>query len=403
MRAIVFWFLCSLACTAQGNAQQRHAERTGGATLVSGHVYCADTNAPARMATVILQPAAALESIAPGGEKAIASRGDAVQTLLDGSFSMPRVAPGSYYVIATQAGYVSPVAALYVSGNRSGPEVEVRRKALESLPRVTVEPNLPVNVNVTIERGAAVSGSVTWDDGSPASGVRLSLLVRWKDKWIHIPSNPFERSSFSGGTDDQGEYRISGLPAGEYLLEAQLNLSKTSYNVDDQGSASVSMASLYSLSVYSGGKMRAKDAAPFTITAGEERRGEDLQIPLSRLHTVRGNLVAVRDGHVVNGGKIWLLYADDKSVAGQTSLSSDDDGFTFSFVPEGDYILRVEEAADNEYRHMPNDSKAWSPPRTETRTLRRYGMAEQRVQVLGEMAGLIVTVPDAQQTKAQSP
>jgi len=149
--------------------------------------------------------------------------------------------------------------------------------------------------------------------------------------------------------------------------------------------------------------MRAKDAAPFTITAGEERRGEDLQIPLSRLHTVRGNLVAAHDGHVVNGGKIWLLYADDKSVAGQTSLSSDDDGFTFSFVPEGDYILRVEEAADNEYRHMPNDSKSWSPPRTETRTLRRYGMAEQRVQVIGEMAGLIVTVPDAQQTKAQSP
>lgn len=232
------------------------------------------------MATVLLEPAAALEAITPGNEKRVASQGESFETLLDGSFSIRHVAPGSYYVIASQAGYAPPVAALYAPApHASMTEAEVRRKVLESLPRITVEPNLPVTVNVTIERGAAISGTVSWDDGSPAAGIRVSLLVHWKDQWMNVPSNPFEKWSYSAETDDRGEYRMSGLPPGEYLLEGEISVSKSSYFVSDNGSAGMSTASLYSLAIYAGGKTRRKDAVPFTITSGEERRGEDIQIP----------------------------------------------------------------------------------------------------------------------------
>jgi hypothetical protein len=271
------------------------------------------------------------------------------------------------------------------------------------LPRITVEPNLPTVANMTIERGAAISGSVSYDDGSPASGITLTLLVRRKDTWRPIPSNPFEKSSPYGRTDDRGQYRISGMPPGDYLLQAQLNLMKAFYMIDEHGNTSGGQVSMGSLAIYSGGKTRRKDATPFTLTTGEERRGEDIQIPLSRLHTVRGSIVASHDGHVLNGGEVSLLYPDDRSVAGQASLNADADGFTFSFVPEGDYILHVEGAADVEYRDVSNAPNSWPPSTTEARTLRRYAAADQPIQVIGETADLIVSVPDPPQPKLQNP
>lgn len=106
---------------------------------------------------------------------------------------------------------------------------------------------------------------------------------------------------------------------------------------------------------------------------------------------------------MLNGGEVYLLYPDDQSEAGHTSLSADEDGFTFSFVPEGDYILRVDQASDNEYRQIPNAPNSVPPTRTETHTLRHYGPTQQPVQVLGETAGLIVAVPDPQDAKSQTP
>jgi hypothetical protein len=347
------------------------------------------------MATVTLEPADVIDSISTGEEKRLSFSGEAVETLLDGSFSMQNVAPGRYYAVASKVGYVSPVSLLYVRGNeRSKSEDGVPKKAPKAAPLITVQANLPVVVNVTIERGAAVSGTVLYDDGSPASGLRLALLVRSKDQWVSVPSNPVENASFGGYTDDLGKYRISGLPAGEYLLEVTLHLSKTMYKADEQGGTSMRMNHVYSLSIYSGGSTRRKDGVPFSITSGEERSGENVDIPLTKLHAVRGSLVAAHDGHLLNGGRLSLLYADDRSVAANTFLTKDDPAFRFSFVPEGDYILHVDEAADNEYREVPNSSGGWPPTTTEARTLQRYGSADKPIHVAGDFTEVIVEVPD---------
>ncbi len=154
------------------------------------------------------------------------------------------------------------------------------------------------------------------------------------------------------------------------------------------------MNDVYSLSTYSGGSMRLKDATPFSVKAGEDRSGEDIEIPLTKLHIVSGYIVSTHDGHQLNGGTLSLLSSDDKSVIGQTSLSKDAAAFTFSFVPEGDYILHVEDASDNEYREVPNKSDSWPPTRTETRTIRRYGAADQSIRVTSDVSGVTVAVPD---------
>jgi hypothetical protein len=201
-------------------------------------------------------------------------------------------------------------------------------------------------------------------------------------------------ASYSASADDQGRYRIGGLPPGEYLLEATLSVQGMYYKVDEQNGTSVGTWPVYSISFYTGGSSRRKDAAPITVTAGEEFGGQDIDIPLTRLHTIRGSIVAAHDGHILNGGKLSLLYADDRSEAGHTSVSKDDNTFTFAFVPEGDYILRAD-GVDNEYVEVSNGSDSWPPTHSEPHLLRSYGTAEQPIHVAGELTGINVSAPDA--------
>lgn len=391
MKATALLFaLCALAQVSI--AQQKAAPRLAGAT-VSGHVFCSDTNAPARKASVILQPADQVDAIRPGEDQHINSHGEMTQTMLDGSFTIPHVEPGAYYVIATQQGYISPLTSIYVHpAERAPADGPTAKKPAMTAPRITVQSNLPVSVNVTIERGAAVSGTILYDDGSPAVGIRISALVRAKNDWTELPSSPVAGQSYSGGTDDQGHYRIPGLPAGEYLLEAKLSLSGMFYKIVE-GGTSVGTWPIYSLSFYGSGSSRRKDAKPFEVSAGEELAGQDIEIPLTKLHTVRGSVVAAHDGHILNGGKLSLLYPDDRSEAGQTSVSKDDNTFTFAFVPEGDYILRTD-GVDNEYTELANGPDSYPPTHTETKLLRSYGTAEQPIHVAGELIGLTVSAPD---------
>jgi hypothetical protein len=392
--------LCALAPAIF--AQQRQAGRPAGAT-VSGHVFCSDTNAPARKASVILQPADQIDAIRPGEDQHISSHGEMTQTLLDGSFSILHVEPGVYYVIATQQGYISPLTSMYAipDDHRVSDTLKPKKPAMTA-PRITVQSDLPVAINVSIERGAAVSGTILYDDGSPAVGVHVSTLIRAKNDWTPLPSSPVASMSYATSTDDQGNYRISGLPGGEYLLEATLSLQGMYYNVNEQNGTSVGTWPIYSLSFYSGGSSRRKNAAPISVSAGEEHRGEDLEIPLTKLHTVRGSIVAAHDGHILNGGRLSLLYGDDHVDAAHASVSKDDYTFTFAFVPEGDYILRSD-GVDNDYFEVPNGSNSWPTTHTESKLLRSYATAEQNIHVAGELTGLVISAPDPPQGTQSHP
>lgn len=404
MRTSLFVLVGFSAFSVLGSAQQRQSDVVPATTTVSGHVFCADTNAPARLATVVLQPAAAVDDYdpdKPGG--GVSSRAEAVQTLLDGSFGFAHVAPGTYYVLASTPGYISPLAWISKrSGEQMPPGEPISKQIAKAVPRMTVQANLPATVNVTLERGAAVSGTVLYDDGSPAAGLDVQVLARGKKGWMPLQSSGFDRVSHSSITNDQGVYRISGLLPDEYVLEVQLNLRTWTYSLFSGGAEGISTSSGgTTISIYGGNATQMKDAKPFALKQGEERPGEDLQIPVSKLHTVRGSIIAKHDGHLINGGVLKLLYPEDKSEAGHTAVGKDDDGiFQFNFVPEGDYILRVTGAADYEYEEIRNPPNTSPPTQTRRHLLRGYGPAEISIHVEGDMSGVMVTVPDEQQPPA---
>lgn len=71
---------------------------------VTGHVSCADTNEPARFATVSVFRASPKEGQAYDSEHAIS-----VVTDTDGTFVVEHLEDGPYYVIAELPGYLSQI------------------------------------------------------------------------------------------------------------------------------------------------------------------------------------------------------------------------------------------------------------------------------------------------------
>lgn len=145
-----------------------------------------------------------------------------------------------------------------------------------------------------------------------------------------------------------------------------------------------------------------KDASSFSIALGEERNDEDIQIPLSRLHTVSGNFVSAQDGHMVNAGMVVLFNADDKSFVAAASATRDNPGFTFYFVYEGDYILSSSMSADVDFVEVAAPhSHVPIPPTYESRPRHFYGAVSIPIHVDGDMYDVTIAVPEPNAKEAQ--
>lgn len=409
---IIVLLACATVGAAQGTDPKTSdlSEKSAPGSTVTGHVYLDDAKGPARKAQVYLEPAASLEIDSPPNQNSNTDRGPvtaSVETRFDGSYSFTHVAPGSYYVIATCAGYISPFIQLLLAEDRSpnqnwaplGPEQKQRKsRILRSLARVDVQSNLPATADVVLERGAAVSGNISYDDGPPATGLQVMALTPMDQNGKEIWTQLDFRYGFAGlmgrsTTDDRGNYRISGLPPGNYVVEADLQFSFTRRFIAATTSEE-SSSNPDDLPIYSGNTPHVKDAADFSLHPTEERMGEDIVLPISKLHTIRGNIVAARDGHIVNNGTIVLLNASDQTSVGTQSLTDGDQSFTFSFVFDGDYILRTDFPSDVDYVPLPQRSGYVGPPQFDVHLRYRYGSASIPIHVQGDMDGVTIAVPD---------
>jgi hypothetical protein len=373
---------------------------SGPTAVVSGHVYGSDTNAPLRMADVFLIPAKDIDKNAQDTGKGyqMVGSGRVEKTVLDGSFTISGVAPGDYYVIAVKNGYSSALDQLRMQHFDEWSDQEKRAKLLKVLPTATADSNQPVAVNITLTRGGSISGTVAYDDGSPADDVRLSVLYRFKDQWKPYPSDGevFDPRSSS---DDTGNYRLSGLPPGEYLVKADLQFIVTSHTPKTSpgnGPSFSTPRNFTHLLFYSGGKARPAEATGFQLGEGESRSGEDITIPLSRLHSIRGHLAAASDGHLLNAGGVALLHADDRSRVDSADLSRDETMFNFDFVPDGNYILQVEWAEDANYS---KDARNQGPDLVK-HTIKSYRYVEQPIQIISDQTNLVISVPSESQSRA---
>jgi len=385
---------------AQTAASDTSSEETNPKALstITGRIVNADTNAPLRKACVHLLPVNEVFNFDPKNLPKTTTKSEMVDSLLDGSFTIKNVPPGEYFVLAEQLGFEFPLTAYFVKQVRGeNMSDEARRKLLADIPRVVVQTGQNLHINIPLRRGGVITGQILYDDGSPASQIGVTVQIRNpKNEWKHLNTFFSTDSSTWVRTNDEGRFRLTGLPAGEFVLCAELTID--SYQYRSEGDATILYSKQdYNLTIYSDNKLRSSEATSFKLNQGETRTGEDLEIPLNKMHTVKGYLTAARDGHSLNNGAVSLLFADDRSKLTDATIGRTSNGFQFFFVPEGNYILQVTSAKDAEYKESRNKD-VLAPSHWEAVTLKEYGTVEQPILVTNEQSDLNIAVPDVKKS-----
>lgn len=385
-------------------AQQPAATTPAVFGQVFGHVLCGDTDQPGRFATVQLigeKPSqmnmANLEAMGknPDVGKALTVvlssmlKGSGLSTLsgIDGSFSLDKVPPGTYYVIAQLPGYESPLSRFSQAERMKSDPATMKAIAAEA-EKIVVQANQPARVDVRLEHGASLSGTVKYDDGSPAPGVTSILMEQqpdgsWKDLSINLVPTP---------TDDLGRFRFYGLLPGKYAVKAALPTMQASVGLGP-GSLAMHMNAGDALVIYSGGALRPKDVKPIEVGSGDSVDGVELTFPLSDLHRITGVVVARSDGHPVNFGTVALLDPDTKTQM-RTALIGRDGTFQFNYVPDGQYVLQVAGAADTEATGPAADMESDFARLLNSKTIKSYAPLEQPLLLKGDAPDLTLQLSD---------
>lgn len=256
------------------------------------------------------------------------------------------VKAGEYYVLAEAPGYVSP-ASEFSRDEIEHPTPNTIEAAKQVIQRINVTDAGQNQAEVRLRRGATIEGDVKYEDASPAANLSIEAIVvrDGKNHPVVISLNQQRAESYHGAdgfTDDRGHYRISGLPAGDYLLRIALP-------VDDNGSDRARGVGAFmlggwpfhqSIDIYAPGVER-RDGARLISVNGDERRNVGLTVPLSRLHSVEGRAVEPEGAANVTFVNARLEQEGVEGVRQREVKIASDGSFQISNVAPGKYTLKL--------------------------------------------------------------
>jgi hypothetical protein len=336
--------LCCTAARAQGVAAPpvpqivvAPQQPSGPTGSVTGTVIAQDTSQPARFAEVMLQrvaPASTDTSGRQGGGFGGFGGMSQARTEVDGTFEISGVAAGDYYVTAGAPGYIPEQALLQAAFAAGADPADL----LARIPVVHVTADSASSINLTIQRGSVLAGRVAWEDGSAASGIMVMATLTPQPPALP-GSLQVIRSLGSGAstamTDDRGAFRIAGIAAGEYLLQAVIE----SHTFTTGGFGRVPQV-VSPIRIYAPGTFHKASAKPITVRNGDERDDVRLVIDLRGLHTVSGQATSASPGQSVASGRVTLRDATDPTLQLMGSIQPDG-SFTVRYVPPGSYTLQI--------------------------------------------------------------
>jgi len=346
-------------------AQQTAAPAAAG--TVSGVITCGDTQRPARFAGVTLMPvpedkppakgmsqkemeadpAAAMKQVTAQMGSMTMLQG---QTGLDGSYTIANVPAGDYYLSPTAPGYVSSLAAAQAAASPGA----TGKKLYAGVPIVHVEANRMARGDVTLDRGAAVFGTVAFDDGAPAGKVVVVLqkVEAAKSEDSTSVAAVDMAMMFAGlGTnsafaDDRGRYRLAGIAPGDYMVKVTVQTGAT-FSIRNGQVETGALFQASPILVYSPGTLHKKEATKLTLGAGEEKGDVNITVNLTGMHSVSGTVASAVDHHALNAGTVTLTDTTDTDFK-RTAAVDSTGAFTVTYVPPGTYTLEVSGGADTE-------------------------------------------------------
>jgi hypothetical protein len=409
--ALACWAGCAAAQEVQSfsiSESPKHAQETAKLPKgsVTGTVYCADTNAPARLAAVVLVP------VSGGGDMANTLRTQ-TQTDLEGRFTISKVPEGTYYVSAHFPGYRNSLPIRRDLELKPLTEEEVKKLG-SGVPKVTVASKQTATVAIRLERGAEIDGTVLYDDGSPGVGLRVTVLPKSTVKDAGDPLEQFASffeyaENYRRETDDHGRIRILGLAPGEYVVAVDVPTASADDPNTNMMARLVETTPIGALVVFYGDTLRRSKATAIKIEDSDSSKDAEITIPLSKLHTIRGHVAFKSNGEAPATTALELLYADNREPA--RMILATDGEFAIAYVPEGNYVLRArgmkerlptfedEESGGVGYLFQPSSFAVGVSGKNGADDAPDAG-AEIPVAVAGDVTGLTISVPDPPGVKA---
>ena len=302
----VFTAILATVATMWMQAPQRDALRADARLgVISGRVVDADTATPLRNARVAAVPE-------QGDEP------DPVLTDADGRFRIVSLPSGRYSLVASKPGYVSL---------RYG-----ARRALDPPQPIDVSGEMPP-LDIRLPRGAALSGRLFDELGDPIPDVRVTAGVV-----VHTIASVRMTPVRSADTDDRGEYRIAGLPAGTYVVSARPGPSAPDgvvMGIDWMNAPSG--APTYER-LYHPSTPALSQARQIRLSAGDDVSGIDLTFrPVQRPQLT----IAVRDSTGAPATAFLILRSDEAVSGFAHQVRVDASGSASLAIDPGDWIVQA--------------------------------------------------------------
>lgn len=290
---------------------------------IRGRLVYEDTGRPMRFIGIRVVPVSARNS----------GRSEEARTDRNGEFVVRDVAQGKYLVEVLNSSILKNsdyVANVRVETKSDNPKDKPPSDVFE------VEGGGEVLIAAIARRGAVIKGRVTFNDGEVAIGIKLEALRKEGDSYF-----PTRRQVT---TDDNGEYRLTGLRDGKYLLR----ISEPANHVDllDSLSSDVDLTAASMLTSYYGEDGTLEKAKEVEVGIGENVGGIDVQLVDRELFSIAGRVVKKADGSAVADMRVSIAAVGKNNTYApfsEISVSTDKTGtFDFLNLPSGKYAIKVE-------------------------------------------------------------
>jgi hypothetical protein len=280
--------------------------------VIRGRIFAADTGKPLRRAQVTLT--------APelGGPRN-------VNTGLDGRYEFKDLPAARYTLTARRSGYLQ-----LRYGQRRPMELA---RPLQLGTSQTLE-----NVDLTLPRTGLIAGRVLDDAGEPIAGVTVQAL---RPAWVEGRRQLVIAAMTSGfqGTDDTGEFTLTGLPPGSYYLRATTRETWTVVTAGVRGLMGFA-------DTFYPGTANAGDARLVEIGVGQRVGNADIALVTGRPMNVSGTAFDSQ-GRPVTGRSITLqqVYLREFAGGGGSNVATvpvgADGSFVFRNITPGEYRISI--------------------------------------------------------------
>jgi protocatechuate 3,4-dioxygenase beta subunit len=282
-----------------------------------GRVTVEGANTPIAGARITLLPAS--RPMAPMGPMGMPPQ---ALTDQDGRFVFDKIAPGSYRVDAQKTGFAP------LNDPGRGPT-----------PTTQVAAGQTFDIYLQLQKGAVIVGKVLDASGEPLTDARVMALRRMNISAPGMPPRLLPAPTQGPQqTNDLGEFRLSGLPPGEYVVAA---MPRAAGPFGGPGVTPSSTGTAVTTTYYPGTIDQA-GAHSVTVGAGQTVDNIVFSIQSAAAFRVSGRVVDENDAPI--SGAMVMLMGDPRGGAaflGPTgnARTGTDGRFTIADVPSGTYRI----------------------------------------------------------------